>query len=44
MYIVTDDDDRILGEFRSPVAAELFVKELARKGIEAYVRHDEGSC
>jgi len=35
-------DDHIDTQFRSPVAAELRVKELLRSGEDAYVVFDEG--
>lgn len=37
-------DDHIDTPFRSPVAAELRVKELLRSGEDAYVVFDEGAC
>ena len=37
-------DDNLDSEFRSPVAADLRVAELARRGVEASVLYDEGAC
>lgn len=43
MYVVYVDDN-VDTEFRSPVAADLRVADLARRGIEASVHYDEGAC
>lgn len=37
-------DDNLDSEFRSPVAADLRVKELLRNGSEAHIVYDEGAC
>lgn len=36
-------DDQIESSHRSPVAADLRVKELALRGIDAHVEPDEGA-
>ena len=41
MYVVLVDD-QIDSTFRSPVAAELRVSELLRRGVEASFYFDEG--
>lgn len=43
MYIVYIDDS-VDSEFRSPVAAELRVLELHRRGFDARKEYDEGAC
>lgn len=44
MYIVLLENDTIDTEFRSPVAADLRIKQLARQGVKAYRIFDEGAC
>ena len=44
MYIVYLEDDSIDSEFRSPVAAELRVLDLAKRGVKAFKVYDEGGC
>lgn len=43
MYIVYIDDS-VDSEFRSPVAAELRVLELRRRGFDVRKEYDEGAC
>lgn len=43
MYLVYVEDE-LVNQFRSHVAADLFVKQLSRQGIQAYVVFDEGVC
>ena len=43
MYYVYIEDS-VDSEFRSPVAAELRVSELRRRGFDAHKEYDEGAC
>lgn len=43
MYYVYIEDS-VDSEFRSPVAAELRVMELRRRGFDAHKEYDEGAC
>ncbi len=43
VYLVYVEDE-LVNQFRSPVAADLFVKQLSRQGIHAHVVFDEGVC
>ena len=36
-YYLLDENDNICGEFNSPVAAELYAKELERKGVTVWI-------
>ena len=40
-YFLIDDNDSIRGEFNSPVAAELYAKELKRKGVTVWIIPEE---
>lgn len=41
IYYLLDEDDKIRGEFNSPVAAELYAKELKRKGVTVWIIPEE---
>ena len=40
-YFLIDENDYIRGEFSSPVAAELYRKELERKEVKVWIISEE---